>query len=164
MDDFHKPGAWAGSSCLAEIAFPARPGASHWLQWTHWAWPVMRADVDPGTPMQFMLSVWHGGQRIGDGIVIVWMQRFLSGLLKPVERRVSLVDRIVCQCSRHSGFINIVHTRCQIDGVQKVVRPVVAKNRRPGRNGRIPLASEIGEKGPRRRVPIARDRPIPSNV
>lgn len=42
--------------------------------------------------MQFMLSVWHGGQRIGDGIVIVWVQqRFLGGLLKPVERRVSLL-------------------------------------------------------------------------
>lgn len=55
-------------------------------------------------------------------------------------------------------------TCCRIDGVQKVVRRVVAKNRRLGRNGRIPLGSEIGKKGPRRRVLTARDRPIPSNV
>lgn len=58
----------------------------------------------------------------------------------------------------------LARTCCRIDGPQKVVRPVVANNRRPGRNGQTRLASEIGEKGPRRRVPIARDRPIPSNV
>lgn len=114
--------------------------------------------------MQFMLAACHGGQRIGDGIVIVLMQRFLGGLLKPVGRRVQHVVAAVCQCSRHSGFINIACTCCRVDGVQKVVRRVVAKNRRLGRNGRIPLRSEIGKKGPRRRVPTARDRPIPSNV
>lgn len=32
--------------------------------------------------MHFMLTVCHGGQRIGDGIVIVSMQRSLGGLLK----------------------------------------------------------------------------------
>lgn len=88
--DCHKPGTWARNSRPAKMAFPVRPGASHRQHWMHWAWPVMRADGNQGTPMHLMHTVCHGGQRIrDDGIVIVCVQKPLGGLLKPVDRRAS---------------------------------------------------------------------------
>lgn len=58
-----------------------------------------------------MQSVCRGGQRIRNGIVIVWILKQVTG-----EHCVGPSDS---QCSRHCGFINIAHTSCRIDGFPK---------------------------------------------